>query len=93
MAFKNWQIGLHLQQQEAVAVAIVRSAKNAYCTAGGGCHWRTTLSKMGGLLMCSGWLTRCYRGVANCRSVITLCWRFRQSHITAVISTPVDVPR
>ncbi|WP_417097153.1 hypothetical protein, partial [Klebsiella variicola] len=25
MAFKNWQIGLHLQQQEAVAVAIVRS--------------------------------------------------------------------
>lgn len=27
MAFKNWQIGLHLQQQEAVAVAIVRSAK------------------------------------------------------------------
>ncbi|NYY74916.1 hypothetical protein DMI60_05555 [Escherichia coli] len=76
MAFKNWQIGLHLQQQEAVAVAIVRSAKNAYCTAGGGCHWRTTLSKMGGLLMCSGWLTRCYRGVVNCRSVITLCWRF-----------------
>ncbi len=36
---------------------------------------------------------RCYRGVVNCRSVITLCWRFRQSHITAVISTPVDVPR
>ena len=27
MAFKIWQIGLHLQQQEAVAVAIVRSAK------------------------------------------------------------------
>ncbi|EHF99256.1 hypothetical protein i01_04781 [Escherichia coli cloneA_i1] len=27
MAFKNWQIGLHLQQQEAVAVAIVRSEK------------------------------------------------------------------
>ncbi|MGQ7155896.1 hypothetical protein ACUODF_39890, partial [Escherichia coli] len=24
MAFKIWQIGLHLQQQEAVAVAIVR---------------------------------------------------------------------
>lgn len=29
MAFKSWQIGLHLQQQEAVAVAIVRGAKNA----------------------------------------------------------------
>lgn len=29
MAFKIWQIGLHLQQQEAVAVAIVRGAKNA----------------------------------------------------------------
>ncbi|EHE9875205.1 DNA utilization protein HofM [Escherichia coli] len=27
MAFKIWQIGLHLQQQEAVAVAIVRGAK------------------------------------------------------------------
>lgn len=31
---------------------------------------------MGGLLMRSSWLKRCYRGVANCRSVITLCWRF-----------------
>lgn len=27
MAFKIWQIGLHLQQQEAVAVAIVRGRK------------------------------------------------------------------
>ncbi len=26
--------------------------------------------------MHSGWLKRCYRGVANCRSVITLCWHF-----------------
>ncbi len=26
--------------------------------------------------MRSSWLKRCYRGVANCRSVITLCWRF-----------------
>ncbi len=32
MAFKIWQIGLHLQQQEAVAVAIVRGAKNAFAT-------------------------------------------------------------
>lgn len=76
MAFKIWQIGLHLQQQEAVAVAIVRGAKECFCNAGGGCRWRTTLSKMGGLLMRSSWLKRCYRGVANCRSVITLCWRF-----------------
>lgn len=30
MAFKIWQIGLHLQQQEAVA--IVRGAKNAFAT-------------------------------------------------------------
>ncbi len=27
MAFKIWQIGLHLQQQEAVAVAIVRAQR------------------------------------------------------------------
>ncbi len=94
MAFKNWQIGLHLQQQ-AVAVAIVRSAKNAYYTAGGGCHWKNDIvSKMGGLLMCSGWLTRCYRGVVNCRSTSShYVGVSRQSHITAVISTPVDVPR
>lgn len=32
MAFKIWQIGLHLQQQEAVAVAIVRGTKNAFAT-------------------------------------------------------------
>ena len=30
MAFKIWQIGLHLQQQEAVAVAIVRGAKECF---------------------------------------------------------------
>ena len=42
----NW---LHLRQ-EVVAVAIVRSAKECRRTAGGGCHWRTTLSKMGGLV-------------------------------------------
>lgn len=30
MAFKTWQIGLHLQQQEAVAVAIVRGAKECF---------------------------------------------------------------
>ncbi|AHA67692.1 hypothetical protein WRSd3_03940 [Shigella dysenteriae WRSd3] len=30
MAFKIWQIGLHLQQQEAVAVAIVRDAKECF---------------------------------------------------------------
>lgn len=50
MAFKIWQIGLHLQQQEAVAVAIVRGAKECLYNAGGGCHWRTTLSKMDELL-------------------------------------------
>ena len=43
MAFKIWQIGLHLQQQEAVAVAYRAGAqKNAFCNAGGGCRWRTT---------------------------------------------------
>ncbi|EFD8936663.1 TPA: DNA utilization protein HofM [Escherichia coli] len=30
MAFKIWQIGLHLQQQEAVAVAIVRGTKECF---------------------------------------------------------------
>lgn len=30
MAFKIWQIGLHLQQQEALAVAIVRDAKECF---------------------------------------------------------------
>ncbi|EJJ6391521.1 DNA utilization protein HofM [Escherichia albertii] len=30
MAFKSWQIGLHLQQQDAVAVAIVRGAKTCF---------------------------------------------------------------
>lgn len=30
MAFKIWQIGLHLQQQEAAAVAIVRGAKECF---------------------------------------------------------------
>ncbi len=33
MAFKIWQIGLHLQQQEAVAVAIVRGAKECFLQA------------------------------------------------------------
>ncbi|STI72027.1 pilus assembly protein [Escherichia coli] len=93
MAFKIWQIGLHLQQQEAVAVAIVRGAKECFLQR----WWRLPLAhdiiKDGGLLMRSGWLKRCYRGVANCRSAITSCWRSRQSHITAVISAPVDVPR
>lgn len=30
MTFKIWQIGLHLQQQEAAAVAIVRGAKECF---------------------------------------------------------------
>lgn len=32
MAFKIWQIGLHLQQQEAVAVAIVRAQRMLFAT-------------------------------------------------------------
>lgn len=32
MAFKIWQIGLHLQQQEAVAVAIVRGKRMLFAT-------------------------------------------------------------
>ncbi len=56
--------------------------------------WRLPLEndiiKDGRIVECSGWLTRCYRGVANCRSVINYVGVSRQSHITAVISTPVD---
>lgn len=92
MAFKIWQIGLHLQQQEAVAVAIVRGAKECFCNAGGGCRWRTTLSKMGGLLMRSSWLKRCYLESRTAAASSHYVGVSRQSHITAVISAPVDVP-
>ncbi len=37
MAFKIWQIGLHLQQQEALRLRSCGTQKNAFCNAGGGC--------------------------------------------------------
>ena len=70
MAFKIWQIGLHLQQQEAVAVAIVRGAKECFLQR----WWRLPLEN--DIAAASSH----YVGVS------------RQSHITAVISAPVDVP-
>ena len=92
MAFKNWQIGLHLQQQEAVAVAIVRSAKECLLHR----WWRLPLEND---IIKDGRIVDVQR-LANTllpwsrelpqRHHIMLA---RQSHITAVISTPVDVPR
>ncbi len=82
MAFKIWQIGLHLQQQEAVAVAIVRGAKECFLQR----WWRLPLENdiiKDGRIVDAQQLAKTsshYVGVS------------RQSHITAVISAPVDVP-
>lgn len=92
MAFKIWQIGLHLQQQEAVAVAIVRGTKECFLQR----WWRLPLEND---IIKDGRIVDAQR-LAN---VVTVESRTaaasshyvgisRQSHITAVISTPVDVP-
>ncbi|BDZ87936.1 hypothetical protein VEE68_23830 [Escherichia coli] len=93
MAFKIWQIGLHLQQQEAVAVAIVRGAKECFLQR----WWRLPLEND---IIKDG---RIVDAQQLAKTVVTLESRTaaasshyvgvsRQSHITAVISAPVDVP-
>ena len=83
MAFKNWQIGLHLQQQEAVAVAIVRSAKECLLHR----WWRLPLEND---IIKDGRIVDVQRLASASSHYVGVS---RQSHITAVISTPVDVPR
>ncbi len=93
MAFKIWQIGLHLQQQEAVAVAIVRGAKECFLQR----WWRLPLAhdiiKDGRIVDAQRlaktllpWESRTAAAPSHHVGVS------RQSHITAVISAPVDVP-
>lgn len=38
MAFKTWQIGLHIQQHEALAIAVIRGASGWSCNVGGDCR-------------------------------------------------------
>lgn len=70
MAFKTWQIGLHIQQQEALAVAIVRGASGWSLQR----WWRLPLMNVstaeGGFLTCNHWLMYYGPGAANCRYVI-----------------------
>ncbi len=93
MAFKIWQIGLHLQQQEAVAVAIVRGAKECFLQR----WWRLPLEndiiKDGRIVdaqqLAKNVVTVESRTAAASSHYVGVS---RQSHITAVISAPVDVP-
>ena len=93
MAFKIWQIGLHLQQQEAVAVAIVRGAKECFLQR----WWRLPLENdiiKDGRIVDAQQLAKTllpWSRELPQRHHIMLAfpasWR-----ITAVISAPVDVP-
>lgn len=93
MAFKIWQIGLHLQQQEAVAVAIVRGTKECFLQR----WWRLPLAhdviKDGRIVdaqrLANTLLPWSRETAAASSHYVGIS---RQSHITAVISTPVDVP-
>lgn len=101
MAFKIWQIGLHLQQQEAVAVAIVRGAKECFLQR----WWRLPLENdiiKDGRIVDAQQLAKTLlpwsrelpqrhhmRTAAASSHYVGVS---RQSHITAVISAPVDVP-
>lgn len=38
MAFKTWQIGLHIQQHEALAIAVIRGTSAGPCNVGGDCR-------------------------------------------------------
>ncbi len=93
MAFKIWQIGLHLQQQEAVAVAIVRGAKECFLQR----WWRLPLENdiiKDGRIVDAQQLAKTLlpwsRELPQRHHIMVGV--SRQSHITAVISAPVDVP-
>ncbi len=93
MAFKIWQIGLHLQQQEAVAVAIVRGAKECFLQR----WWRLPLENdiiKDGRIVDAQQLAKTL--LPWSRETAAASSHYvgvsRQSHITAVISAPVDVP-
>lgn len=38
MAFKTWQIGLHIQQHEALAIAVIHGASGWSRNVGGDCR-------------------------------------------------------
>ncbi len=93
MAFKIWQIGLHLQR--------ARSGSGCYCAGRKRMLFATLVAVARGARHYRRW-----RIVDAQRLAKTLlpwsrelpqrhhiCWRFRQSHIMTVISAPVDVPR
>ncbi len=92
MAFKIWQIGLHLQQQEAVAVAIVRGAKECFLQR----WWRLPLENdiiKDGRIVDAQQLAKTllpWSRELPQRHHIMLA--FPASHIAAVTPAPVDVP-
>lgn len=93
MAFRNWQIGLHLQQQEAVAVAIVRSAKECLLHRWVRLPLENDIIKDGRIVDVQRLANTLLPWSRERRASSHYVGVSRQSHITAVISTPVDVPR
>ncbi len=60
MAFRFWQIGLHIQQHEALAVAVVRGASGWSLQ-----RWRNVPSLTGISASQNSSSMRCFRGVVR----------------------------
>lgn len=78
MAFKTWQIGLHIQQHEALAIAVIRGASGWSLQR----WWRLPLMNASTaevrFLTRNRWLTYCDPGAASCRYVTVFISLFPQ---------------
>lgn len=68
MAFRFWQVGLHIQPHEAWRLPSFAARQVGIYSAGGVCRWRNTQSATD-ISTTPNSLWRCYnRGVASCRN-------------------------